>query len=291
MDGWILICLMVALVITGSGFVQGAMGFGYAIVALAVLPFYLNVRLANLVVSLSAVAPLVLAMWSYRRGLDRRLLAICLSGAVVGLPLGLVVFMAVEAHWLLRGTGLAILIFAIQGLRTQPNEVVGTASRWGSALAGVTSGFLSGSVGIGGPPVAVYAAGQSWSPERFKAFVLSFSLVLVLMKAVGLAATGLLGSDVLWLSVVAAPFGFLGTWLGVRASKNINAVRFRQIAMAMLVLISLDMILREKPSLPATSLRPAITSTTSDRGPWTTAGAVPSHETNHRHWYSNQGRH
>jgi len=283
MDGWILIGLMVALVITGSGFVQGAMGFGYAIVALAVLPFYLDVRLANLVVSLSAVAPLVLAMWSYRQGLDWPMLAACLLGAMVGLPLGLVVFTSVDAHWLLRATGLAILFFSIQGLRTQRQEAARRSTPWGSALAGAASGFLSGSVGIDGPPVAVYAAGQPWPPERFKAFVLGFSLVLVLLKTIGLAATGWLGSEVLWLSAVAAPFGFLGTWLGVRASRNINTVRFRQIAMAMLVLVSLDMILREKPSLPAISLRPAIISTTNDRGSWTTAGAVSPRETNHRH--------
>ena len=74
MEGWSLLILL-AVVIVGSGFVQSSMGFGYAVVALAILPFFVDVRLANIVVSLSILVPLTSAVWTYRRGLDWRVLS------------------------------------------------------------------------------------------------------------------------------------------------------------------------------------------------------------------------
>ena len=243
------IWILFALIITGSGFVQSSMGFGYAVVALALLPYFIDVRTANLIVSISGLVPLAFGLWAYRLGLDWRGLGHCLAGAAIGLPIGLLVFVYVEADWLMQGTGIVILLTALHDLFTWSRRHAATSiSQAWSTVAGTVSGFLAGAVGIGGPPIAAYAVRQSWSPEQSKAFVISFMMTLSLLKAFSLVAAGLIGNKVWMLAAVAVPFGYVGSRLGIVASRKINVDCFRRRTLVMLVLVSFGMIVRGNPS-------------------------------------------
>ncbi len=245
MEGWYF--LAVAIVIAGSAFIQSSIGFGYAVVALAVLPFFVEVRQANIVVSLSILVPLTSALWMYRRGLDWRMMFWCLGGAVFGLPVGFYVFSAFEEDWLIRGTGLVIFLVAVDGFRTRRDRPDKATSPVWSVAAGAASGLLAGSVGVGGPPVAAYAARQDWSATRFKAFVISFSLMLSLLKAFGLFAGGWINQTILLYSVAVVPFGLAGGYLGAVVSRNIDGRLVRRLAMVMLLILSVGMIIRGQP--------------------------------------------
>jgi hypothetical protein len=237
-----------AMAIAGSGFVQGITGFGYAVVALALLPYLFDVRLANLVVSFSILLPLVYAVVRHRGDIHADTLTGALAGAVLGLPLGLWAFLYVDARWLQRATGFLILIVALDGLRRHSACVVPNAkSRWQSLTAGAVSGFLCGSIGVVGPPTAMYAARQPWSPEQFKAFIAAFSLIVTLAKIVGLITTGILDQRVFVLSAIALPFACAGAWMGSVAAPRISVLRFRQLTFAMLTLSSVGMILLWRP--------------------------------------------
>lgn len=247
METWILL-VAIALTITASGFVQSAMGFGFGIVAFVVLPFIVDVRLAHVVVSLSMIGPLSVAVWAYRRGIDWPTGGCCLGGAMLGLPLGLLVFSSVEAGWLVRGTGVAILLMALDGLMVRrERSKQSPLSHWWSAVAGAASGLLSGSIGMGGPPIAAYAARQPWSPRRFKAFLISFSFVLSLLKVSALTVAGWIDQTVLFNCAVAMPFGLAGCQLGIMVSRKIKTRRFRQITMGVLVCLAIGMIYRGQP--------------------------------------------
>ncbi len=247
MDTWTMF-FAIAIITTLSGFVQSAMGFGYAIVALAILPLVLDIQTANILVSLSIILPLAVAVWAYRHGIDWTTMASCLAGASLGLALGLVVFSTVDGDWLTRATGIVILLLALDSLRMHGNrEAQPRFSKGWSAVAGAVGGLLSGSIGIGGPPLAVYAARQMWSPVRFKAFLAGVSLLLSLLKGLGLAATGWIDQTVLVYSAAAVPFGLVGCQLGIVVSRNFNAHRFQRVTMGLLALLAIGMIVRGQP--------------------------------------------
>ena len=254
-DGWLFLSLIFVVVFTTSGFVQSTMGFGYAMVALAVLPYFMDIRLANLIVSLSMLIPMSSTILAYRRHIQPLTLVGSLAGAAVGLPAGLIAFAFVDPDWLVRGTGVVILLIVLDGVyRGRRQAPLRTPSKAWGLPAGLASGFLSGSVGIGGPPVAAYASRQPWSPGEFKAFVLSFSLVVVSLRVIGLFVAGFLSRDVLLFSAAAVPFGYLGAWLGRVASKRINAHRFRQLTFALLAINSVGMIVRGRPDVMPASV-------------------------------------
>jgi len=237
--------LIFVCVITCSAFVQSSLGFGFAMVAMAVLPYFFEIRQANIIISLSCLAPMLMACWFYRRDLDLSILLFALLGALVGLPAGLLVFKYANSSWLVRGTGFVILLIVIHSLlhRRNSNATAKIASLW-SGLAGIASGFLAGSVAVSGPPIVLYATHQPWPPHRIRAFVLGFLTIQASIKALSLAVLGLIDQSILIFTIVAVPFGFLGAQLGARVVEYIDAERFRLIALIFLGLIAMGMIIR-----------------------------------------------
>ena len=100
-----------------AGFLHSAIGFGFGIVAISLLPFVIDARSAHVVVSISSVPMLIMAAWTYREGIEKRSLALALLGAAIFLPLGLRLFESVSLDLLVRGTGLGILVMVILSLR------------------------------------------------------------------------------------------------------------------------------------------------------------------------------
>ena len=240
-----LIPILVVLAATaGAGFVQNSMGFGYALVAMAVMPLWIDIRVASLVVSFSSLVPLTLGAVAQRRQVSWLALRYSLIWMVLFLPLGLVLFTRVPAVWLVRGTGLVILLITLDALIVRRSEAPPSrgASRWWGGVAGSVSGFLVGFTGIGGPPLVAYAVRQPWSPTQFKGYIVPLLLVQAVLRAAGLLGTDLVDQTVLLYSAVAIPFSFLGGYLGTNLSRRINAQRFRQVALLMLAVIAVRMI-------------------------------------------------
>ncbi|MBL4885170.1 MAG: sulfite exporter TauE/SafE family protein [Planctomycetaceae bacterium] len=241
---WIAFALSILL----SSFVQSAMGFGYALVALVALTQFMGVREANLVVSFSAFVPIIYAAWMNRQELDRRLFGICVLFSALLMPIGLYVFETISADLLMRGTGVIILLLAVDGLREKADRAGSLGwNRFWAAVAGGASGFMTGAVSIGGPPIIIFAAKQKWSASQFKAFVTMFLLMLTFFKGAGVVIAGLLTKEILIMAAVSIPFGYIGGWLGDRTTRHIDKNQFRRIALMLLVAMSVLMIFRGSP--------------------------------------------
>ena len=221
-----------------AGFLHSAIGVGFGIVAISLLPFVIDARSAHVVVSISSVPMLIMAAWTYREGIEKRSLALALLGAAIFLPLGLRLFESVSLDLLVRGTGLGILVMVILSLRrvssAQPAGSVGRSS----FLAGAVSGFLAGAVSIAGPPIAAFALKQGWSQARYKAFVTQCLLVMSIYKAALLVLRSHVEGPVATQIVVAAALAIVGVQAGAIASRGISAEQFKRVVAAALVAVA-----------------------------------------------------
>lgn len=237
---WVAFCGILCV----AGVVQGLLGFGYALVSLALLPWlFADVRPANLVVSFATLAPLATLAWSLRDELDWRAVRDSLTGATVGLPIGLVAFVYWEPELLARATGLVLLGVALDELRGRP--IIPHALGWSAPIGigvGAASGFLAGSVGMPGPPLVAYAGKQKWEPRRFKAFTTAFFTIVAFAKAGAVLAGGLVDDVVLWLALVGMPCTWIGQRLGVWLFRRVSPKLFRQLVFAVLTLLALFLI-------------------------------------------------
>lgn len=257
-----MILVLIPLVIFLAAAVQGTIGFGYAIVCLALFSYFLDFRDANVIVAVSVLAPLISAVWTYRGELKIKTLMICLAGAVAGLPVGLYFFSVVNETLLIRVTGVLIFLLSAEGLWSMRKEIKieteGESSWLWTSVTGVASGLLTGAVGMGGPPVAAFASRQAWSPRQIKVFLLAFSLLTAILRVSGLAAAGWMNVSVLSYCLLAVPFALLGIYFGLKVSHNIDARMFRGLTMGTLLLLSLGMIFSSPVDKPEAESEPTI---------------------------------
>ncbi|MGI9474390.1 MAG: sulfite exporter TauE/SafE family protein [Rubripirellula sp.] len=230
-----------------AGFIHSAIGFGFGIVAISLLPFVVDARSAHVIVSVSSVPMLIMAAWAYRDGIEWSSLKQALLGAAIFLPIGFALFEWLPLDWLVRGTGLAILAMVLMSLRGNHDDS-GTVNRRGACFtAGAAAGFLAGAVSIAGPPVAAFALKQNWDQSRYKAFVTQCLLVIAFYKASLLVARGHLTSDSIYKTVIVAVVSIAGVQLGVLASKRIAPIRFRRLVAGALIAVSCLMMWRGQP--------------------------------------------
>lgn len=230
-----------------AGFIHSAIGFGFGIVAIALLPFFVDGRSAHVIVSISSIPMLLMAAWAYRDGADWKSLRPALLGAAIFLPLGFVLFERLSLDWLVRGTGVGILGMVWMSLRKHDSETIGEKQSIPCFIAGATGGFLAGAVSIAGPPIAAFALKQEWPQNRFKAFITQCLIIIALYKVGLLFLRGHVTVDSGGAILTLATLSIVGVQAGVLASRQISPTRFKGIVAVALVSVSVLMILRGQP--------------------------------------------
>lgn len=245
------ILFLVAVILFVAGFVQSAIGFGMAIVALSMLPFVIDAKVAHITLALCGIPMLLLAAWEYRKGIDWHSIWPALVGSAIFLPVGLFLFKVMSLDLLVRSTGVAILSMVLLSFINKRIKKTDAGERnvsWTSFVAGSISGFLGGAVSIGGPPLATFGLNRGWKPDRFKAFLTQCLLVTCTYKVICLFATSMVPRESLIHFVWATPFALIGIHLGAKTSGKLNPEKFQVVVAVVLIGISLMYIYRGQPS-------------------------------------------
>ena len=160
-----------------SGLIYGMFGFGYAIVSVALLPFFISVKAA---VPMVAVQAVVLAGWmlyGLRPHLRKKIVLPILVGLPFGLPLGVYLLHVLSEESIRRLLGCVVLLYALWSIL----KVSGTTSVLRSDVWGLVAGFLGGVVGgailASGPIMIIYLTLRGLRKEEFKASFLLCSVV------------------------------------------------------------------------------------------------------------------
>ncbi|MEM9365226.1 MAG: sulfite exporter TauE/SafE family protein [Planctomycetota bacterium] len=252
----VFVCLFLIALL--AGFLHAAIGFGYGLVAIGLIPLVMDVHDSHVIVSTASVPVLMGMAWTYREGFEGVPLLQALIGAALGMPLGLWAFEMVSTSWLVRGTGAALLVMIGIALRNRKRvagddaaeersetpERIGEPAAANCVAPGFVAGFLAGAVSIAGPPIAAFALKQPWSPARYKAFLNQFLLAISVLKVGGLVTRGFLdSSDMAPIGLVAFA-ALLGIRWGARVSDQVDADRFRTWVVSALLAVGLLFLIR-----------------------------------------------
>jgi uncharacterized membrane protein YfcA len=107
-------------------------------------------------------------------------------------------------------------------------------------LTGISSGILAGSVGLGGPPLVLYALSHDWTNGRTKAYL--WASYVLGSPFVVLILWWRLGPETLqhWLIGMAhAPVVWAGSHIGLRLTKTQSRETLQKISFAALAVIAL----------------------------------------------------
>lgn len=232
--------VQLAVVTLVAAVIQGTVGFGFTL--LAVSFFLLIIQSAEavpllIVINLAISLSLVGKLW---RHVDRALLLRLLTGALLGFPLGLIVFSVVNLNQMRILVAATILVFVtltvILGTAGSRGPVGEARFRTLPAVGiGTLAGGLTTALGMPGPPLMLYltAAGSGKDATRATSltfFTVAFGAALILQVATGGVTR--------WVWITAAalvPIAAIGALLGHVLAKRVSEGLFRA---AVLVLIA-----------------------------------------------------
>lgn len=243
--------LLVVLAIGGGAFIQGAVGFGSALIAMPLMSLVLPVAVAAPIQGLAGGLIAAGVLYRHREFIRFREAGRLALASALGLPFGLLLLKYGAPGIVTRLLGGILLIYGGYSLflapRLEREAPVEGEPRWARAggwIAGIVSGVLGGAYTTNGPPVVVYGALRRWPKGEFKAILQTYFLMSDALIILGHAASGLITRQVGLYSLYALPALGLGLYLGFHLDRRLDAQRFRTALLGLILVLGASLLLR-----------------------------------------------
>ncbi|WOE80382.1 sulfite exporter TauE/SafE family protein [Pseudomonas protegens] len=226
--------LALSLLVIGTfllaGMIKGVIGLGLPTIAMGLLGLAMSPAQAAALLIIPATLTNLwqLAFGGHLPALLKRLwpmlLAIFVGTAAGSLWLGIE-----GGHWVVRGLGAALLLYALSGLLLPTLRVSPAQERWLAPLCGLTTGVITSATGVFVIPAVPYLQALGLNKDQLvQALGLSFT-VSTLALAAGLLWRGALGGAELGASLLTLAPALLGMWLGQWLRQRISALLFKRV--------------------------------------------------------------
>ena len=252
----------IALVLLGSGLLQGLTGFGFGMSCMAVLPFLVaDMKLAVPVASMVGLVVLPPLAFELYRYMNWRAIVRFGVGIAVGTVIGTLCLVGLDQHITLGVLAVAIIFVSIRGLcranREAPAMDLQRVPSWPLAsVLGILSGFFGAYVNTAGAPLAIYA--YSILPALgARALLTALFSLAGLFKIFTYAHQGLWTAPVLVYGGLASPMAILGVRLGAKLHYRLGHAGTVKVAWGALLVLGLVHGLRASGVIPARQAQPA----------------------------------
>ena len=227
-----------ALLFAGAlagGFVSGLAGFGTALMALGlwlyVLPPAVAVTL-TLICSVVAQTATLPSMW---KSFDLSLVWPFVVGGLLGVPLGTLLIAHADPRVFKLTIGIFLLVFPIALYFSAPMAFT-IGGRFADAAVGFAGGILGGLAGLSGPLPILWASVRGWGKDERRGIFQTFNWTVLFVALCLQAASGRVGTEVLWFAALSLPGTIIGTWLGARLYHALDDRNFRDVVLGLLFL-------------------------------------------------------
>lgn len=219
------VLLTAGTVVALGAVVQGAVGFGLALVAAPLLAL-LDPTLVPVPLIMLATVHAVLAVLRESRDADWRGVGWAMVGRLPGTALGVLAVVALPQRGLAIVIGGCVLVFVLLSVVSwQPRPTPGAL-----LVAGVASGAGGTAASIGGPPVALLY--QHASGPRVRATLGAYFVLGSAVSVAALAVAGQIGTTQLTATTALVPFLVVGFALSGPARRVLDAGLTRRAVLA-----------------------------------------------------------
>jgi uncharacterized membrane protein YfcA len=225
-----------------AGLVKGVSGMGLPTVAMGLLGVVMPPAAAAALVTLPSF---VTNVWQLLAGaatarLLRRLWPMMMA-IVLGTVAGAALLVRVDAKWSGLALGVTLVIYAGHALVAPALSVPARLEAWLSPVVGLVTGAVTGATGVFVMPAVPYLQSLQLSRDDLvQALGLSFTVSTIALAG-GLLAHGAFMMQQLGLSTLALVPALVGMGLGQVVRRRISPRRFRQVFLALLLLLGLEL--------------------------------------------------
>jgi uncharacterized membrane protein YfcA len=236
---WTIAILAVFVVALSKSGLLGSLGM----VAVPLLTLVMPARdAAGMMLPLLLVMD-VIAVWTYRKDADWRILRIMLPGALVGTLIGWGLWSIVSDAMVLLFVGIITLLFVLDSLLPLRKQLEGLppSRPWGAFWGGF-AGFTSFISHTGGPPFQIYVLPQRLSPVVYSGTTSFFFAIVNAAKLVPYFFLGQLSVSNLSIGALLTPVALGGMMLGVFLVRRISVKLFYRLAYWLVFLLALKLV-------------------------------------------------
>lgn len=250
--------VLFVLIFLLSSFVSGVSGFGFSMIAVALLTLLLDVKMAVVFLSAHTLTVNILQLTRLRRHISLKEIIPLLAGSIAGVPGGVYLLKNMDPWWIKKMLGLVVIWFVLQQIiysrkqydhsdhppESEPMAQANKKETLAGFLVGTVSGVLMGGILSGGPPVMIYSLKKFSEKYQIKTILQSFFLFSGAYAMLLYISSGLLTVPVLLSSIIYLPATITGTVLGIMVFEAISSAVFLRIAMAFMALLGLSLLLK-----------------------------------------------
>ena len=217
-----------------AGFIQGLLGFGFGLTAMAVWAWALEPRLAAVLAVAGALTGQLLAAFTVRRGFDALRLAPFLVGGLLGLPLGLALLPRLDVPLFRAVLGGLLVTWCPLMLLAPRLPRITRGGRIGDAASGIAGGVMGGLGGFTGAIPTLWCTLRGFDKDGQRAIIQNFNLAMLSVTFVAYLAKGFVTPAMLPSLAIVLPAMLLPALIGMRVYIGISEVAFRRIVLLLL---------------------------------------------------------
>jgi uncharacterized membrane protein YfcA len=227
----LIVALFAALI---AGVVTGLTGFGLALISTPILLFVYEPKTVVVLTAIFSIFINAAVVWDSWREARRRLAMALFVPALFGIVVGAVVLGVINPLYIRLGVG-AIVIFSAF-LLVRDVRLPGASTRWGTLVAGSTSGALATSTGLAGPPIVLLLASRGLPKHEFRGTSALYFLPMSIAGLVVLAVRGLVEAQEVPLGLLLVPGAIAGKAVGTVLLGHVSEGTFRSLTLGLVIL-------------------------------------------------------
>jgi uncharacterized membrane protein YfcA len=223
-----------------SMLVQSTFSFGGALIALPLLAFIVEVKVATPLITLLSCSIAVIIVAKKWRDIHVRHAWRLIVSACLGIPLGILFLGYVDGRIVKLVLAITVITFTLINLFTIKKMQITSLNA--AFFFGFISGVFGGAYNISGPPVVLYGTLSQWSPDVFRATLQSYGLVTNIFAILGYYLAGNLTREVVTSYVYALPVVGIAIWLGNIIHQVIPGETYTKYVKILLLLLGLNLL-------------------------------------------------
>jgi uncharacterized membrane protein YfcA len=219
---------------------QAVTGFGFALLAVPLLALVMPVDIAVVIGSIASLAMSVVTAARDRAHVQWRTAAVIVAVAIVAMPLGLYLLVALPASALTALVGVTVLVSTFLVWRRPALP----AGRGTLVCIGLLVGLLTTATGTNGPPLVAAFQSLGYGKQAFRATIAAVFVGCGIVS-IGFFAYGHeLTTPAVQGCLLGIPGGFIGWWAGDHIFRRLDAHVFRVVVLVALVAASVVTLVR-----------------------------------------------
>jgi uncharacterized protein len=230
LPGWAWLLLVAAALLVGFG--KTAIG-GVVMIAVVLSAMVLPTKESTGFMLMMLITGDVVAVWTYRKNVDWRLIGRLVLPILVGIGVGAGFLYWVDDLVLKRTIGVIVLVLLVAGF--WPDRLAAHRP-WVGRGYGALAGFTTMVANAGGSPMSLYLLAAKYDKWRFLGTSSWLFFAVNLTKLPVSIGLGIIEPRTAVLAVTMIPVVLLGTWLGRLTIKRIDQVTFDRLITAFVAL-------------------------------------------------------